>query len=317
MTGAAPSPIARVARDGRTVVFRSGPGEPRWELWRRAPHPALGDLVAGLWAGAVEDSGARHRVLPNGELLLMFHLGPPQRAVETDGQRADARLGAGFVAGLQEKPFTIESGHRATRVVAARLRPAGVPALFPGVTAAEACGRVVDLEGALGRATLAEEVSGRMGDAADLGAALDVLEAWLLASLGARERAHPVTCAARDLIEASGGRARIAAVGAALGVSPRRMNELFQRDLGMPAKRFARVSRFRRALEKLAAAPAQGLARIALDTGYADEAHLCRDFRELALLTPRAYLDAHGGGLDGPEVVEGPPILPRRARGAA
>jgi AraC-like DNA-binding protein len=44
---------------------------------------------------------------------------------------------------------------------------------------------------------------------------------------------------------------------------------------------------------------------VALDAGYADEAHLCRDFRELALLTPREYLDAHGDGLDGPEVIEG------------
>ncbi len=292
-------------RDARTVVIRSAADEPRWELWRRTPHPALREIVAGLWAGGIEEAGARHRVLPNGELLLMFHLGPPQRAIETAGRRSDALLGAGFVAGLHDKPFTIESGHRGTFVVAARLRAAGAAALLPAVTPAELCGRVIDLASALGRASAADEATGRMSEARNLGAALDRLEAWLHDSLAPRRLAHPVTREARKLIAQTGGRVRVEAISRALEISSRRLNELFQRDLGMPAKRFARVARFRRTLESLAGAPSQSLASLSLAAGYYDEAHLCRDFRELALLTPSEYLAAHDGGLDGPEIVNG------------
>ena len=44
-------------------------------------------LVAGLWAGDAESEHARHRLIPDGELWLMFNLGPPQRVVQLDEER--------------------------------------------------------------------------------------------------------------------------------------------------------------------------------------------------------------------------------------
>ena len=86
-------------------------------------------------------------------------------------------------------------------------------------------------------------------------------------------------------------------------VSPRRLHELFVREVGVPPKRLARILRFREALERLATAPAVDLTRLALDCGYYDQAHLYRDFRALATMTPVDYLTARGAGLDGPDVL--------------
>ena len=93
------------------------------------------------------------------------------------------------------------------------------------------------------------------------------------------------------------------ALAEAADVSPRRLRELFLREVGLPPKRLARILRFREALARLATTPAVDLTRLALDCGYYDQAHLYRDFRALARMTPVDYLTARGAGLDGPDVL--------------
>src|SRR5262245_33773029 len=291
-------------RDARTRVTRSGPDQSAWELWQREPLPALRGILRGLWAGGAASGMARHRVLPNGEVSLMLHVGPAQRAVESDGQPVTRVFAAGFVAGLQQRPYTIESPHQDTFVVAARIRPECVATLFPGATPSELVGQVESASDLLGSA-VADGLCGRMRESADLGGALDVLEAWLLDRTRAERLPRALTCAASARIAAAGGNLRVDALSRELGISPRRMNELFQNEVGVQAKRVARIARFRGTLGRLHAERPRSLAGVAQDSGYYDEAHLCRDFRELALLTPTAYLAALGDGLDGPEVIAG------------
>jgi AraC-like DNA-binding protein len=63
--------------------------------------------------------------------------------------------------------------------------------------------------------------------------------------------------------------------------------------------------RFRNTLERLARTRSADLSQLALACGYYDQPHLNREFRELALMTPREYLAALGDGLDGADVVTG------------
>ncbi len=300
MAAATPLPTALE----RTSLLRSAPGEPAWELWRRTPPPQLAGLVIELWAGATAEAFARHRVLPNGELMLMLHVGPPQRVIEADGRTCSDLARAGLLAGIHERPFAAETPHRDTRVVTARLRPAGAAALLRGADPAELRGRVVDLH-AIGRASEMERLRQQMSEAGSLGGALACFEAWLLARIEPRRLPRAATSAAAALIARSRGAARVEQISRELGVSPRRLNELFQRDVGVPAKRFARIVRFRELLGRLAASPSADLARLARSAGFYDQAHLNRDFRALALLTPTEYLAAHGDGLDGPDIVAG------------
>ena len=289
---------------GRTRFARGGPPDAPWELWERTPPRALAGFVAGLWAGTSSSPVARHRTLPNGELVLMLHLGPAQRLVEREGSACDEWLQLGFVAGLQERPATFEC-YGSMRVASARLLPLGGFALLGGLPQAELRGRVFEAEAVLGgRAGLAE-LRERMSEARDLGAALDLFEAWLCARLGAARPAHAATRAASARLGAGAEGLRVEALAREASVSPRRLHELFLREVGVPAKRLARILRFRRALELLATAPAVDLARLAQDCGYYDQAHLYRDFRDLAAMTPLDYLAAHGEGLDGPDVLSG------------
>jgi AraC-like DNA-binding protein len=92
---------------------------------------------------------------------------------------------------------------------------------------------------------------------------------------------------------------RVSALGTALGVSERQLRRRFLDAVGYGPKTLARVLRFQRFLE-LAGRDAD-LGRLALDAGYADQAHLTREARRLSGRTP-AELVASGAGAAGERV---------------
>ena len=98
-----------------------------------------------------------------------------------------------------------------------------------------------------------------------------------------------VAWADRRLREA-GGNVRIAELAAELGCSRRYLTSRFSAEVGLGPKAVARQVRFAGVGERLARAPKR-LAEIAAAAGYYDQAaHLNRDFRELAGVTPTEFV---------------------------
>ena len=77
-----------------------------------------------------------------------------------------------------------------------------------------------------------------------------------------------------------------------LGVSNRHLIRLFREVVGLPPKTLARIQRFHAALRRLPTAPAR--ATLALDLGYADQAHFNHEFLRLAGVTPTEFLACRG-----------------------
>jgi len=92
-------------------------------------------------------------------------------------------------------------------------------------------------------------------------------------------------------VRRTGGRASINALATEPGWSHRRLIARFREQIGLAPKAAARVLRFDRAVTALRSSSG-GLAEIALDCGYFDQAHFNRDFRELAGTTPTAFLES-------------------------
>jgi transcriptional regulator GlxA family with amidase domain len=79
----------------------------------------------------------------------------------------------------------------------------------------------------------------------------------------------------------------VSALADELAWSGRAFGERFRERIGMTPKRAARIVRFERATERLERDRRQGLAGLAYACGYADQAHLTREFRAFAGTTPR------------------------------
>jgi AraC-like DNA-binding protein len=74
-----------------------------------------------------------------------------------------------------------------------------------------------------------------------------------------------------------------------VGASERTHERQFRERVGLSPKMFQRVARFRRALKRMQRRSGAPYAAVAADTGYADQAHLVREFKSLAGITPAAY----------------------------
>jgi AraC-like DNA-binding protein len=104
---------------------------------------------------------------------------------------------------------------------------------------------------------------------------------------------HPVVALA--LTRLSAGRPlSVAALAAEAEVSHKRFIHLFTGEVGFAPKRFLRVMRFQKLLERVWDAPVVDWAEMAALYGYYDQPHLIRDFREFSGFTPSEYMRVRG-----------------------
>jgi AraC-like DNA-binding protein len=234
----------------------------------------LADLVACTWERRVPPDGARRaaRVVPDGCVDLVW------------------REGELFLAGPDTRPFMSPLPPGAT-ILGLRLRP-GVAGSALGLPASELRDAHVPLEAVWGRfaAELAERLAG--GSTAD---GRRVLEDALAARRSEMVDPDPLVQAAARRLGAPA--ARVRTLSRALGVSERHLRRRFHTAVGYGPKTLDRVLRFQRFLAR---APALGrgdelLARLALELGYADQAHLSRECVRLSGLSPTGLVAARNG----------------------
>lgn len=75
----------------------------------------------------------------------------------------------------------------------------------------------------------------------------------------------------------------MAMIATLVGVSSRHLQRCFKEAVGLSPKEYALVRRARHALKRVVLDETAdgGLARVAVESGYADQAHLTRDFQRL------------------------------------
>ena len=85
----------------------------------------------------------------------------------------------------------------------------------------------------------------------------------------------------------------IAALSRELGYSHKHLVSLFRDQIGLSPKLAARLLRFDRLVRELRLGP-RPWAKLAYELGFSDQAHLAREVRRFAGLTPSALLDHLG-----------------------
>jgi transcriptional regulator GlxA family with amidase domain len=115
----------------------------------------------------------------------------------------------------------------------------------------------------------------------------------MLGWLGARARRAPrpdplVTEVARRL--AGDPRATVGRMADDAGIGARHLRRRVVAQVGYGPRRLARVLRLQRTVALAAAEPDAGLSELAFRAGFADQAHLSHECRDLAGLPPSALL---------------------------
>jgi AraC-like DNA-binding protein len=251
------------------------------------PAPPLRPFVGrytGYWLDGF--GPGTHQGLPSGSLTMVLTLGPPvDLTVLPDPNLPPVSYDA-LVGGLHAAPVTI-SYEQVQRGVQVDLTPFGARALF-GVPAGELGSSVVGLDALLGRR--ADQWLDRLRSAPTWAARFAVLDHVLLAALVDGPPPPAEVVRAWDRLVATGGGIEVGALASEVGWSRRHLAQRFQQELGLAPKVAGRVLRFDRARLLLGRPARPGIAAVAARCGYYDQAHLTRDFRELAGMSPTAWL---------------------------
>jgi AraC-like DNA-binding protein len=253
----------------------------------RRPIAALRPWVRHLWYA---DSGEAlreplERSLPTGRTHLALRLDGSHVRVREGVERGAWDGGEAVVGGVREA-FHVKDTPGRTISVGVDFEPGGAFVVLgvPAGALALAHHRLEDLWGA-GGAALVEEARA----AKSPHEALDVVERALLSRCDPARAAHPAVAHGIARLGADPG-ALVRDVVAETGFSERFFSERFREAVGLAPKRWARVVRFQRAVALGARRRAgQTWAEIALLAGYADEAHLNREFKAMAGVTPGAF----------------------------
>jgi AraC-like DNA-binding protein len=254
---------------------------------RHTPAPPLAAHIEELWCLADAPPHAAERVLPAGTLELVINLDEDEfRIHHPSGVR---RYPGAMVSGAYRAPFVIDTREHAS-VIGVHFRPGGA-APFVGAPPGTLTDAHVELAALWSRR--AGELRERLCEAPTAQARFALLEAALFESLAGARAGH---AAIPHAMAALADGARVAAVAARLGLSTRRLGDVFTAEVGLAPKAFARIARFRRALDAAQRrAGAVDWAQLAAATGYTDQSHLIRDFRAFSGEAPTALL-AHTGG---------------------
>jgi methylphosphotriester-DNA--protein-cysteine methyltransferase len=90
-------------------------------------------------------------------------------------------------------------------------------------------------------------------------------------------------------VQSTRGRASVQDVADAVGWSTRHLRAVYAEVVGLPPKRLARIVRIRQAVRRLRVPDPPGLAALALDSGFCDQAHMTREFQALLGEPPAAF----------------------------
>ena len=234
------------------------------------PVEAFRALVDAYWINRPGVAGAERHVLPDGCIDLIFRGGP-------DGGRL-------FASALIERPVPI--GASSAWFVGVRFRPAMARAVLD-VDPVECLDRDVPapaIDSAFGA------LERRLTDCVSADEAFVVLKRAVDARLAQQNGAG----APRRVQEAIAALARggeVHRVARAVGMSERSLHRDVVRWSGLAPKSLARILRMQRCLAALRAGRTP-LALLALRLGYADQAHMTRELKALAGVTPREVVRA-------------------------
>lgn len=207
-----------------------------------------------------------------------------------EGRGSCSRLPDSFVVGATMRP-QLYTPHPGSAFFGMVFRPGGFQACF-GIPADIVTGQVLALDALLPAWLVRRWRDGCMA-ARDTAGLLQAASCLLGAMKG-----QPRPGQLLPLLPLESLLQPVSRLSAALDISTRQFERRFLASHGMPLRDYRRLARFSGSLARLMAQPARrpGLAAVAHDAHYSDQAHFTRDFQQFVGAAPSQYLARRATG---------------------
>jgi AraC-like DNA-binding protein len=248
------------------------------------PSPAAGRFVKCFWYLADDSpASAAQRIVPDGCCELILNLGRPFESFETGRWNLQPQA---FLVGQITSPMMIRPSG-STMTFGVRFHPYGAARLF-SLPMHEITNSVLALD------DLSQHLIRHLeciGDGRSVSERFALLDQCIMALASKSAQKDLLVAHAVKHFECSGGLASIAHLAASAGISTRQFERRFRDAVGISPKLFCRMQRFQSVFTRMDES-ALNWADAAVQSGYYDQAHLIRDFREFAGKTPTALLSS-------------------------
>jgi AraC-like DNA-binding protein len=272
-----------------SLHFTSRQASPGFAYAQARPMGAARRLVSYYWEiQAARCRTAVESALPDTSVEISFNLGPNGRHLvnESEATVPSRTSRSGWVTGPRANTLLIAKEILDSRIVGVRLRSTTVQQVL-GVPAQALEGTMVDLDLLLG--ARAERIRIRLAEAPTTAARMEILEQELIDPALLRENGEPEPVRALCRALWFGTESSVGRLAEAFGFTHRKVIALFDQHVGLKPKTWHRIARLRRVMET-AVRSKQSWARVAVQSGYFDQAHMIHEFRRLTGLTPAGYL---------------------------
>lgn len=252
----------------------------RYDEW--FPGPGLEGIVTAYWSVTGDATKVPSAaVLPDGHVEMVFNLGD---RVALAGPAYTGDQPDRAVVGPLSRAIRLNYGAR-VNTFGVRFHPAR-GAGFLGQSATKLTDRLVEL----GRicAPLDRALSQLLvkNGSMEADANRSALERVLLQQLPLGLPPDPLVVAIVDRLTHSEKPPSVALLAREVGLSSRQLRRRFLIAVGVPPKRFVRVVRFAAVWQLASMQPFESWAELAAANGYADQAHMVREFRAFGTEPP-------------------------------
>jgi AraC-like DNA-binding protein len=242
--------------------------------------PQLRPFVRSIWTYSSNEPRHFELVMPGGGGQIIINLFEDELRHWASPEIVRRRVGPVGLQGTLTRPVVIDTDQKRD-VCGVAFHHGGLSALH-NQPATYLIDTIVDGVAIIGGAVTAlREALGRMTDPDQR---INRIEAFLIQYLCFRpEEDELVRHMATELAQGAG----VSDLRARLGLSQRRLHNLFDRRIGIRPKLFARIERFAAALDAM---PHRlGWSDLAFAHGFADQAHFIREFQKLSGHRPTQY----------------------------
>jgi AraC-like DNA-binding protein len=248
---------------------------------RYAPANSLERLIECYWFVEGDETVSRQqKIIPDGYPELIFHYRDPYRInISGEWQLQSPSL----LAGQIRKNFYLENTG-ASGIVGVKLKPAAVTYLF-GIEMDTLEDQVVDLQKILGQRF--ESVTTSINTQKSHEEIITLLNSFFQSQKEV-EYEERIEGALAFLFEKHGD-VRVSDLTIKLTITERQLERLFKKYIGLSPKFYARIIRFSYIFQLMQEGD-QSWVNVAFQSGYYDQAHFIRDFKEFSGEDPSAYL---------------------------
>jgi AraC-like DNA-binding protein len=252
-------------------------------LGARPRSPILAPFVASLHYHQGEIPEKLERILPGARVHLMVNLYEDEFRTYHGPACSKVRRTHGAVLGGPSSQATVIDTREQRCLVTVDFKLGGARPFF-SAPLGEGADQLMELDGLWGRdgAVLRDQLL----EARTPEAMFQVLETLLLKHLVRPEEPDPTIPFAARAFERG---ISVSEVTSQLGLLPKTFVRRFRAGTGLSPKRFSRVRRLQRMLGSMIDPGSADWCEVAAEHGYADQAHLIHDFRDLTGLTPTEY----------------------------